>query len=322
MKKRIAGSSKRISFNILLYGAVILFIIFFTVLKPKFFSLKNFKSILQSMAGLGVLGISATFILTTGEIDISNGALMSIVPCFSAVLNLAGMPLIPALLLSLMIALALGFLNGILVTKVGLPAFISTFGVQGIAMGLTRIVTANKSIKVSSETLLKLFGGKTGGYPNGAFWMVAMVLLGWFILKYTAFGRKLHCIGDNPDAAAMYGIDVDKYKILAYVIAAAFACVAGMIEAMRASSVQAGTGESMMMYSIVVALIGGTLMTGGKSNPIGTLVGAFFVTVIENGLFLISVSSYLREIVVGIIILIVLSCNAIIENRIIELNRK
>jgi len=320
--KNSSDNTKRISINILLYAAVIVFIIVFSILKPKFFSVKNLKSVLQSMAGLGVLGIGATFILTIGEIDISNGALMSVVPCFSAVMIQNGVSAWLSFAISILIVLSLGFLNGLMVTKIGLPSFICTFGVQGIAMGLTRIVTGNKSIKVTTEVVLRVFGGKTGGFPNGAFWMIAMVLLGWFILKITSFGRKLHCIGDNVEAAKMYGINVDRYKIYAYIASALFACVAGMIEAMRASFVQAGTGESMMMYSIVVALIGGTLMTGGKSNPIGTMIGAFFVTIIENGLFLVSISSYMQEIVVGIIILIVLSCNAIIENRMIELNRK
>lgn len=320
MKKQ--ADRKRNSVNVLLYVGLIVFILVFWILKPKFLTYKNIKSILQSMSGLAILGIGATFILTVGEIDISNGAIMSIVPCFAAVFMENGMAPVPAFIIPILIVVVLGFMNGFIVAKIGLPSFISTFGVQGIAMGLTRIITGNKSFKMGVPEIVNLFGGKTNGFPNGAIWMIAMVLLGWFVLHFTSFGRKLHCVGDNAEAAKMYGINVANYKIFAYLIAAGFACMAGMVECMRASYVQAGTGESLMMYSIVVALIGGTLMTGGKSNPFGTLVGAFFVMVIQNGLFLISISSYMQEILVGIIILIVLSINAIIENRRLDLNRK
>lgn len=313
---------KKISANLILYIAIVGFIIFFAIAKKNYFRLKNLNTIAQSMASLAVLGIGATFILTIGEIDISNGAVMSIVPCFCAVMLSQGVPFVVALILPVLIVLFLAVLNGVMITRIGLPSFIATFSVQGIAKGLTRIITGNTSVKMPSETLIQVFDGETFEIPNSVFWMLAMVLLGWFLLKRTDFGRRLHCIGDNKEAARLYGIPVQRYKTLAFVVAAGFTIVAGLMESLKSSYMQAGTGESQMMYSIIVSLIGGTIITGGKSNPFGTLVGAFFVTMIKNGLFLLSISSYMQDILVGIIVLVVLSINAITENRNIELNRK
>ena len=322
MKSNSSNKTKQIATNVILYAALLIFIIFFSIMRPKFFSFKNLKSVLQSLSSLAVLGMGVSFILVIGEIDISLGAMMSLVPCACAVLMEKGVHVVPALLLPIVLVLLLGLLNGYLVGKIQLTSFIATFGVQGIAMGFTRIITGNKSVKMPFKGLVELFGGKTAGIPNGFFWMVGMVLIGWFILKHTAFGRKLHCIGDNSEAARLFGINVEYNKILAFLVSSIFALVAGLIESMRASYMQAGTGESLMMYAIVVCLIGGTLITGGKTNPLGTVVGAFFVIIIENGLFLISISAYMQEIVVGIIILIVLSFNAVLENRNLEMNRK
>lgn len=320
--RHLKMKSKGVSANLILYLAIIVFILFFTITKKNYFRVKNFITIVQSMSSLAVLGIGATFVLTIGEIDISNGAIMSIVPCICAILLEKGVSIVLALVLPVFIVMFLAALNGIMVTQIGLPSFIATFSVQGIAKGLTRIVTGNTSIKMASETLINVFDGKSNRIPHCVFWMLAMVLIGWFLLKETSFGRKLHCIGDNSEAAGLYGINVKLYKTLAFMVAAAFAIVAGLMESMKSSYMQAGTGESMMMYSIIVSLIGGTMITGGKSSPVGTLIGAFFVTMIKNGLFLLSISSYMQDILVGIIVLIVLSINAIAENRNIKLNRK
>lgn len=320
--QHVKTKTKRVSTNLILYIAILVFILFFTITKKNYFRVKNFVTIIQSMSSLAVLGLGATFVLTIGEIDISNGAIMSIVPCFCAILLQSGVSLVFALVLPVFIVLFLAVLNGIMVTQIGLPSFIATFSVQGIAKGLTRIITGNTSIKMASETIIEVFDGKTNGVPHCVFWMLAMALIGWFLLKQTDFGRKLHCIGDNSEAARLYGINVKLYKTLTFMVSAIFSIVAGLMESMKSSYMQAGTGESMMMYSIIVSLIGGTMITGGKSSPVGALIGAFFVTMIKNGLFLLSISSYMQDILVGVIVLIVLSINAIAENRNVKLNRK
>jgi ribose/xylose/arabinose/galactoside ABC-type transport system permease subunit len=317
ISKKIRGSNS----NIILYLSILIFVVLFSILKPSFFSASNFVAILQSMASLCVLGIGATFILTVAEIDISNGAMMSIAPCVIALLITRGMPAVLGIAVALAVTLSLGLLNGVLVTKANIPSFIATLGVQGIAMGLTRTLTSNKPVLMKNDVLIKLFSGTTGGIQNIILWMFVLLAVGWFILYRTKFGRSLHCIGDNREAARSYGINVGLYVTAAFIVAACFVFFAGMMESLRSSYMRAGFGESLMLYSIVVALIGGSSVKGGKSNLIGTFIGALFVTMVQNGLFMLAMSSFMQNIIIGIIILAVLSANAVMENRAIELKR-
>jgi ribose/xylose/arabinose/galactoside ABC-type transport system permease subunit len=174
---------------------------------------------------------------------------------------------------------------------------------------------------MKNDVLIKLFSGTTGGVQNIILWMFVLLAVGWFILYRTKFGRGLHCIGDNREAAKSYGLNVGLYITAAFIVAACFVFFAGMMESLRSSYMRAGFGESLMLYSIVVALIGGSSVKGGKSNLIGTFIGALFVTMVQNGLFMLAMSSFMQNIIIGIIILAVLSANAVMENRAIELKR-
>lgn len=313
--------AKKNNQNLILYISIIIFVILFSILRPSFVSASNLNSIFQSMAPLCVLGIGATFILTIGEIDISNGAMMSIAPCVIALLIIKRLPTALGIMIALAIVMILGLLNGILVAKVGIPSFIATLGVLGIAMGFTRIITNNKPIKMEDDNLIKIFSGSVGPIPNIIIWMLGLLALGWFILYKTKFGRGLHCIGDNKEAAKLYAINVQGYMIAAFIVTACFVFFAGMMELLRSSFMRAGLGESLVLYSIAGALIGGSSIQGGKSNIFGTFVGVLFITIIKNGLFLLALSSFMQNIIIGIVIIIVLSGNALIENRERELKR-
>jgi len=319
--KTVGVRSKKQYQNGILYLSIALFAVLFTVLKPSFFSFSNLNAVLQSMASLTVLGIGATFILTVGEIDISNGAMMSIAPCTIALLIVKGWPSFLSVLIGILMVLSLGLLNGILTARIGIPSFISTLGVQGIAMGLTRTLTANRPVLLDNEKLLWVFGGKIGPVSNDVIWMFILLVVGWFILSKTRFGRSLHCIGDNSEAATQYGINVRRYKIGTFLITSGFIFFAGMMESLRSSYMRPGFGESLTLYSIVVALIGGSSVRGGQSNIFGTFVGALFVTIVRNGLFMMAMSSFMQNILIGLVIIFVLTINAVLENRERELKR-
>ena len=307
--------------NLILYIAILALVLIFSVTTKNFFSGTNLKAILQSMATLSVLAFGETFILSIGETDISNGAMLSLSPVIFAALYMRDVPFLPALILGILATLALGLLNALVIVKAGLPSFIGTLGVSGVAMGLTRIIANNKPILMEHQGMLKVFGGETAGIPNAVLWMAAMLLIGDFIIRRTRFGRNLLCIGDNREAAMIYGIRINRHVILAFLLDAVFVTTAGFMECCRSTYVTAGVGEALVLNSIVASVIGGTAVSGGRANMIGTFMGALFITIVANGLFMFAISPYLTNIIVGLVIIVVLTGNALMSNREQELKR-
>ncbi|MDK2800391.1 MAG: ribose transport system permease protein [Clostridiales bacterium] len=307
--------------NVIMYVGVVVIILFFSLTVPNFLSPTNLITILISMATIAVLGIGVTFVLTIGEIDISTGALLSVPSVILAVLLRAGFPLLVSLGIGLISALMIGFLNGVITIKVGLPSFITTLGTSGIAMGLSRIISGNTPIAVKNDFLLNLFGKEFFGIPKIVLWMLLLAIVGYFILHKTRFGRNLQCVGDNREAAFLYGINIKKTVILAFMICSIYVFFAGMLMLARTSFATPGEGEALVLNAIVASVIGGTSIQGGKGSIIGALFGAFFLTVISNGLFLLKFPSWTSSIIIGIIILVVLTISSLREKREREMKR-
>ncbi len=307
--------------NGMLYIGIIMVIIFFSIMSPDFFSISNLVAVLQSMGLVCVLSFGVTFVLTIGEIDISTGAVMSVPGCVMAVLMSSGIPFPVSFLVGLIVTLFLGFLNGVITIKFGLPSFVTTLGVNGIAMGLSRIVTGNAPIAFQSNVILNLFGNDLFGIPKIILWMFLLMLIAYFLLHKTRFGRNLHCIGDNREAAILYGINVQKYVILSFVVCSIFVFFAGMLVVAKTTYASPGTGETLILTAIVASIIGGTSVSGGKGNILGAFIGALFITLISNGLFMMAFSPYLSNIIIGLVIVVVLSANGLMEKRERELSR-
>lgn len=319
MKVKNSGRSKWWkSRGSIIYLAIICIYIFFSFIVPNFFSLENLTSILTTMCFICILSLGVTFVLTTGEIDISVGAVMSVAPCTIAVMCQAGVPAIAAFICGLLFTLLLGFVNGFVVAVCGVPSFITTLGVQGVAMGFTRIITGNKPVAMNNETLLRIFGGKLGGVPKMIIWMLILLIVGYIILHKMQFGRNLHCIGDNKEAAKNYGLNVKFYYIMAFVLAAFFAFFAGVVDMARSSFANVGAGESIVLNAIVASVIGGTSLAGGKGTEIGAFTGALFLAIISTALFNMGFMPWVTNVIVGVIIIGILTFSGITEKRSIE----
>jgi ribose transport system permease protein len=307
--------------NAILIIAILAVILLFSIITPQFLSLANLKAVLQSMSLLCILGLGATFVLTIGEIDISNGAMLSVPPCIMAVLLKMDVPLLVSLGIGFVVTLFLGYLNGVITIRIGLPSFVTTLGVSGIAMGLSRIITGSSPVAVHNDFILNLFGKELFGVPKIIFWMFILTGIGYFLLHKTKFGRNLHCIGDNREASILYGINVKKNIILAFVVCSIFVFFAGMLEVSRTSYASPGAGETLVLGSIVVSVIGGTSVLGGKGSIFGTFVGAIFLTLISNGLFMLALSPWVTNIIIGVVIIVVLTANGLLEKREREINQ-
>lgn len=307
--------------NMIMYVCFVVIIILFNFLIPNFISYTNLITVLITMATICVLGVGVTFVLTVGEIDISTGALLSVPTVILAVLLRAGIPLLVSFAIGLAVALLIGYLNGIITIKVGLPSFITTLGTSGIAMGLSRIISHNTPISVKNQFIINLFGKQLFGIPKIIIWMFILTIVGYFLLHKTRFGRNLQCVGDNRDAAFLYGINVKKSVTLAFVVCSIYVFFAGLLMLARTSFATPGDGESLVLNAIVASVIGGTSIIGGKGSIIGAFFGAFFLAVISSGLFLLKFPSWTSNIIIGIIILVVLTISSLREKSEREMKR-
>lgn len=299
----------------MIYFAIIGICIIFSFLVPNFFSLVNLTSILTTMCFICILSLGVTFVLTTGEIDISIGAMMSVAPCTIAVMYQAGVHIVIAFICALLLTLLMGLGNGLVVSVCRVPSFIATLGMQGIAMGYTRIITGNKPIAMENEDILNVFGGTLGGIPKMILWMLVLLAAAYFILHKMQFGRNLHCVGDNRGAAEIYGLNVKRYVTMSFVLASGFVFFAGVIDMARSSFATVGAGESIVLNAIVASVIGGTSLAGGKGTAIGAFAGSFFLAIISNALFNMGFMPWVTNIIVGTVIIGILTVSGFMEKR-------
>ncbi|MCL5072951.1 MAG: ABC transporter permease [Actinobacteria bacterium] len=300
--------------NIVLYFGIAAVVIFFSILVPNYFSISNLKTILSTMGVMSVLGVGITFVLTSGEIDISIGALLSVPPVIIAILLEAGLPLLVGLITGFAAALLAGFLNGIITTKLKIPSFITTIGVMGIAMGASRTISGSTAIKVQSKLLFSIFSGELIGIPVIVIWMVFLTAVGYFLLHKTRFGKNIHCVGDNRKVAFLNGINITKTVTLTFLVCSIYVFFAGLLMIGLTSFASPGVGEELVLPVIVISLIGGTSIQGGRGSIIGTFFGAFFIAVIRSGFFSINMNPWWGDITLGIIIIFVLCIDSLKEN--------
>ena len=282
---------------------VVLYLLFAIVCQAKVWmgqtSANNFvtwntvNNILQSAYYIGFMAFGVTFIIITGGIDLSLGTVMMCSALLGAyVFNVAGWPLWAGVLLTLLVAVAFGFLNGILIAKLKLPPFIATLGTQMISMGIGSIITSVQaqtwpaaSAEVGGWFKQIFVRAKLFGFlPVGAVWLFGFFVIAALILHKSKFGRYLYAIGSNEEAARLSGINTSNWKVGAYALSGFFVGMAAIFYAATYSTITPGTGAGQEMHGITGVIVGGTSMAGGSGTMVGTLIGVFIMSVLKNGL--------------------------------------
>lgn len=286
----------------LLLSTVVLFA-FFSVFARGFFTWSTFLTILRSMSIIAVLGLGLTFVITAGEIDLSIGTVPAMVGAILAALLDRGMSLVACIPIALGSAAILGVVNALPVVKAGIPSIIITLASYMMAQGVAYIVTGQHPVIVNNETFVGIFGNQVCGIPVIVMWMVGLLLVGYIVLHKTKFGRNVSLIGDNRAAAYYAGINVDATLSVVFVICALYAFFAGMLGVARASNAAPWMITPDMMTAIAAPLVGGTSLAGGKGNMVGTVLGAFFLTMISNGLLIFGIEQWVLYLINGIIII-------------------
>ncbi|MDH7485084.1 MAG: ABC transporter permease [Anaerolineae bacterium] len=299
--------------RIILVVAVLLFI-YYVSTAPRFFSATNAINVGQRTAPDIILAVGQTMVIISAGIDLSVGAVVAFAGSLASVAYCYwGIPVGLAILMGLASGALLGLINGLIITKGRIPDFIATLGMMVTARGLGLLLTGGLPVPSHLTALtLKAYlppeiiwlgSGTVLGFPAGPLIALAVVILGWVILKHTGFGRAIFALGGNREAARVSGIDVDRTKLLVYVLMGVLAALAGLVLTGRMNSANALMGDGMELQSIAAVVIGGTNLFGGEGGVIGSLVGALIMGILRNVLNLHNMQDFAQRVVMGLLII-------------------
>jgi ribose transport system permease protein len=285
---------------------MLLIIAFFSIVVPSFFSLSNATNIIRQGTVLALAAFGQTFVILVAGIDLSIGAIMGLTSSTLALLMLQGYPVVTAVLLALLVALACGAINGLLANYIGLDPFVATFGMQSMALGVALTITQERTIFGFSGDLRFLMNGKVLGVPVPLLIVVAIWIVLHFVLTRTAWGMSIYAIGGNEEAARLSGIPVKFRKTLLYCISGLLAGCAGVLFLARSNSASAIDPIGYEFDSICVVVLGGTAMAGGIGGVKNTLIGVALLATLRNGMNMWGVNLYLQLVLVGVILIFAL----------------
>ncbi|MDP9314050.1 MAG: ABC transporter permease [Chloroflexota bacterium] len=286
-------------------GFVLLFLFFAITLRAAGFTTpNNLLNIVRQTAIIAVMAVAVTFVISAGEIDLSVGSIAGLASVITG-LALSRYGLLPGILGGLLTGVLIGSINGFLVTKIGIPSFLVTLGMLGIANGTAQWITNTAPIPIRNSTYTSIFGsGQLGPIPSLLIWLVVVAVIGHVVLRKTAYGRQVLATGGNAAAARFSGIDTRRIKFLVLLFSGVFAALGGMLYAGRLQSGRFSVGQGDELSVIAAVILGGTSLFGGAGTVIGTVLGALMIGLINNGLVLMGLEVSQQVIIRGVIIIL------------------
>ncbi|MFL6628125.1 MAG: ABC transporter permease [Vitreoscilla sp.] len=301
-------------------GGLFVLVTVFSLASPAFFSVGNGMTVALQVTSIAYLGIGATCVIITGGIDLSVGSILALAGVVAALAVRAGINVPLAMLLGLLTGIGCGLVNGLCVTLMRLPPFIATLAMMLVARGVALQITDAKAVGGLGEQFAALGNGSlwrivrigADGFPDVVFpgipypvlLMIALALATGLMLRRSRLGRHLYAVGSNVEAARLSGIDVRRVTLFAYVLSGALAGLTGCVLMSRLVTAQPSEGVMYELDAIAAAVIGGTSLTGGIGTVSGTVIGAFVIGILRNGLNMTGVSAFVQQIIIGLVILV------------------
>ena len=291
---------------------VLCLIIFGIWLKGSFFSLSNLLNITRQAGAVSVMAIGMVFVIGLGHIDLSIGSVVALSSLITAyILRDTGNPVL-AVIVAIGFGAIVGLFNGLCVTTIGMPAFLTTLGSQAILTGIAMWISATKAVPITHKGFLFWFGsGTIGQVPILLLWAVGATVIGYIVLNNTSYGRKILATGGNATSAKYSGVRVNKITVLAFIYNGCLAAIAGTLYAGRAHSARWDFGSGVEMNVIAAVVLGGTAMSGGTGSAIGALIGSFLIMMIDNGLVIGGLGVAQQTFMRGIIIILAVALSEI-----------
>lgn len=289
---------------VIYFGFVALFVVFAVTLNDQgFTNSNNLLNIVRQTATISVMAVAMTFVIGAAEIDLSVGAVAGLASVVCA-MALQSWGLVPGILVGLGIGVAVGVINGFLVVGIGIPSFLVTLGMLGIAHGTAQWITDSAPQPILNHDFNEWFGsGEIGPIPGLVVWTVVAVIIGHIVLRHTRFGRGTLATGGNAEAARFSGVPAARIKFTVMLVSSAVAAIAGMLYAGRLESGRFQWGEGDELSVIAAVILGGTSLFGGRASVIGALLGSLMIGLINNGLTLMGLEFSQQQIVRGGIII-------------------
>jgi len=299
--------------RIMAFGALIVLSIGFSLASPYFRTFDNFVGILLATAVNGVLALGVTFVIITGGIDLSVGTVMT----FSAVMTGVfvtnmHLPIPIGILGGILAGSTAGLVNGLMISRMKIPPFIATLGMLYATKGLSLVISGLKPIYFNDTPIFReiamgsVLGRVIPGFevPNAVLIMFGAAIIANFILARTILGRYTFALGSNEEATRLSGVNVAVWKTAVYLLSGLFAGLAGVLMAARLNSAQPALGAGYELDAIAAVVIGGTSLSGGEGSILGTIIGAFIISTLTNGLRILSVPQEWQMVVTGAIVVL------------------
>ena len=300
-------------------GSLVMLVVVFSATSNAFMSLGNGMTVALQVTSIAYLGLGATCVIITGGIDLSVGSVLALSGVVAALLVKAGVPVPVGMLGGVIMGAICGAFNGLFVTRMGLPPFIATLGMMLVARGVALQITGARPVSGLGDSFAELGNGAlfrtvrmgSDGFPDIVFpgipypviIMVVLAVLVAIMLSRTSLGRHIYAVGSNAEAARLSGVNVNRVKLFTYVLSGALAGLTGCVLMSRLVTAQPNEGVMYELDAIASAVIGGTSLMGGVGTISGTAIGAFVIGILRNGLNMNGVSSFIQQIIIGLVIL-------------------
>jgi ribose/xylose/arabinose/galactoside ABC-type transport system permease subunit len=300
------------------YGTVIGLVLLCAILwalTPHFLTFSNLLNVAQQTSINAIVAAGMTFVIISGGIDLSVGSIVAISGVVLGTMLQTGVPIPIAIVGSILVGIACGLINGLLISIGRLPPFISTLGMMSIARGAALLFTEGRPVSGFAESFRWIATGSVGFVPAPVIAMIAVYAAAHVVLTRTTFGRYVYAIGGNEEAARLSGVSIAFHKTAIYCVSGLMSAVAAIVLTARLNSAQPIAGMMYELDAIAATVIGGTSLMGGEGSLGGTLVGALIMGVLRNGLNLLGVSSFLQQIVIGGVIVGAVLVDTILKRR-------
>ena len=307
MRSRINGMARAVGRyeQVPLLLALIVICVYLTIAtNGLFFTADNVTNVLRASSVELIAALGMTVAMVAGQVDLSIGSLLAVVGVASVTVYNATGSVLVTVLAGLAVGAVVGMVNGLLVTRLGINAIITTLGMMAVLRGIGYLTTNARAVQTEGDTLREIGVGYVGPVPVPVVIALGVVLLTYFLLNRTVFGRYLYAAGGNPEAARSAGLPVRRIYVVAFVIVAVAAALAGLITAGRLNSFQPTIGVGFELNVIAAVILGGTRLSGGEGTVSGTVLGVLILGVLNNGLVLLDVNTFWQEVVRGTVIIL------------------
>jgi ribose/xylose/arabinose/galactoside ABC-type transport system permease subunit len=291
------------------YIALVGLVIFFSVASPVFFTVQNFANVGRQTAIVSIIAVGVTLVIVNAHIDLSVGSVFALAGMASALVmqQVSNFWLLGALA-AVAVGVVFGFVNGLLTVKLGIPSFLVTLGMLGVARGIALLITDTRPVIIANRPYFSIFGDSNIlGVPIAVVWTIAIVGLGFLLLHKSVFGLRVFATGGNPQAARFTGVKTHRTVILSFVITGALVGLASLLFTGIAHAARPDVGVGLELDVIAAVILGGVSLFGGRGTVIGALAGSLIIGMMNNGLVLMGVDSSVQQIIKGAIIIAAVS---------------